>query len=112
MSGESVCRLVECVFRVVHYPLESGDRVLLFTDGIGDNLTLEELLAITQDSEDAEDAITRVSNVIRARMLNIDDLIDKVEMRGGRSEIVTEYEDGYRSEPKRDNATMVIVDIK
>lgn len=89
-------------------PLQQGYRVLLFSDGIGDNLTDEELARLVPPHHvSAQDAFSLLSDITSKRMAEKDEIEAKT---GDRSKVKT-YSDGFRSKPKEDNRALVIMDI-
>lgn len=88
--------------------LQSGDRVYLFSDGVGDNLTAEELAEIGK-GKSPEETIQAVSDITTQRMLRTDDLYAEAQ-NGWRAQYGT-FSDGYRSLAKKDNRAIVVMDI-
>lgn len=94
-------------FTTKNIPMETGDRVILMSDGINDNLTPAELAQIVLNKT-VNEAIIAVDQVTSTRMLNEDQIINSTPNRA-QSGI---FSDGYRSEPKKDNRGIAIIDIK
>lgn len=85
--------------------LNKGDVVLLMSDGISDNLTPEELGEIIKDKQGSE-IISEVSHITDERMANADKIIaDSDREKDGK------YLDGYKSAPKADNRSFVVMEI-
>ena len=87
--------------------IESGDRVILMSDGINDNLTPEELAAIVSNKS-VQDAIFAVDQVTSARMQNASQIINDTPDRAKSGK----FSDEYKSEPKKDNRGIAIIDVK
>jgi len=91
---------------ILFYPeiqIESGDRILMMSDGISDNLLLENLLEIIRNSKDSRDAYHAISTVTAERMYYAAKPILDPE--------TDNFTDGYPSPPKIDNRALVIIDI-
>lgn len=84
--------------------LHTGDRVVLMSDGINDNLTTKEIWTSIQ-GRSPEDAMSNISDITDSRMANADRIISEGRYEG-------RYSDSYRSEPKKDNRAFAVVDIK
>lgn len=89
--------------------LQPGDRVMVMSDGISDNLTPQEIWRLTAGSP-AEEAMSVISDVTAQRMGNASDIKDDTERAGGRPRL-GRYTDGFKSAPKPDNRALVIADI-
>lgn len=85
---------------------QRGDRLILMSDGIEDNLTPEEIGKLIKGKTPAE-AIRVLDKVTSERMKNKENIINKTPNR----ENSGKYSDGYKSMPKSDNRGIVIVDI-
>ncbi len=89
--------------------LEPGDRIFIMSDGIGDNLTPEEIWQATEEMN-SKDAVSALSLITTDRAMNV----KKIEAETGGPEgraAKGVYADGYRSEPKADNRALLIIDI-
>ncbi len=87
-------------------PLQSGQRVILMSDGITDNILTEELLPLIQGKSTAE-IVQVVSNITQARM----EQHDKIISRSLNRYQAGHYSDGFKTTPKRDNRTIAILEI-
>ena len=91
-------------------PVQSGDRVYLMSDGISDNLTPDEIVALgNPGTTNASEAIRTISDVTGKRMQNADAL--KKETDDGSRKRNGKYTDGFKSEAKPDNRAISIIDI-
>jgi serine/threonine protein phosphatase PrpC len=86
--------------------LEKGDRVFIMTDGISDNLTSEEISHLTNQMS-IEQAMQVISDVTGRRMKDYKKILESTKDRRKQGR----YSDGYRSAPKPDNRSLVIVEI-
>jgi len=97
------------IHRYMPIQIESGDRIVACSDGITDNLDPEEIWELIE-GKSPEQAIEDISDVTDERMKNHANIIIETNKRGGRHKTKI-YSDGYKSEPKPDNRSIVIVDI-
>lgn len=84
-----------------------GERVIIMSDGVSDNLTPDEISEIAKDST-AEDLMVKVSEITNERMLNYSNIIKQSPDRL----LKGIYSDGYKSKPKRDNRAIAIIDYE
>lgn len=97
---------------ITKYPpveLESGDRILAWSDGIRNNLTSDETWELIE-GKSAKEAMQIISKETDARMKNCEHIKTNTANQGGR-EKMGEYSDGYKSEPTCDNRAFAIYDI-
>ncbi len=87
-------------------PLTPGQRIILASDGVTDNLTTHELLKIIE-GRSAEEAIGEVNRIITERITNKKEIMAKT---GDRSKCKV-CSDGYILPPKADNISLVIIDL-
>jgi len=97
--------------------VEEGDLVILMSDGLSDNFTPEEIAkAKTEYKLGADGLFLWLSNAADRRMREIDEIRGKTTEE--RTAILEKrktdgvYSDGYKSEPKKDNRGLAIVEIK
>lgn len=89
----------------VHYSrawLRPGDRVILTSDGIGDNVSPQESADVTA-GRNIRDAARTLDQVTSARMQRADSLPDVAEQHV--------YEDGFAQEPKSDHIVLGIMEV-
>lgn len=86
--------------------LQSGWKVMLYTDGIGDNLTSDEILLSTRGMSPI-DTIQWIDATVTKRMVNKGVILAGTPDRkkAGR------YVDGFKTEPKVDNMGIAIIDV-
>lgn len=103
--------------------VETGDMVLLMSDGISDNFTAEEIAErVKKEGLLTDDLFAWLSNATGERMKNAEKIVGKPNKNKTNSPeqiaILQEriktgrYSDGYRSKPKPDNRALVILEIK
>jgi len=90
-------------------PVESGDRIVIISDGISDNFTPKEIGGMIE-GKTQEEAIQEISDATDERMMDEANIIKTTEAAGGRVELRA-FSDGYLSTPKRDNRGIAILDI-
>ena len=97
---------LNCKLRKHHWVVQKGERVLIYSDGFGDNFTPEEMIqmGIGLTALQLRDLLWEKSD---ARMRNRNALM----ARGRHGWWRQTYADGYRMEPKTDNRALVIVDM-
>ena len=89
--------------------LKRGDRVILGSDGIFDNLTNEEVAELAAPGfATAGEAVKLISSETGKRMVNIENIHNIEPSTHGD---VRKFSDGYKSKPKRDNRALVIIDV-
>ena len=82
-------------------PVESGDLVLIISDGISGNFDTEEICQKVAN-ETPEEAVEILSDETDVRMMDADNIFKTTKEQGGR-ENLSDYSDGYRQPPTRDN---------
>ncbi len=88
--------------------VETGDIVLLMSDGISDNFTAEEIASRRQKNNlSIEQLFFWLSEATDKRMTNKEEII-----RSSNRDSWGIYSDGYKSEPKSDNRALIIMEIK
>ncbi len=97
-------------------PLVKGQRIYLLTDGITDNLTSEEILALTGGlpPELAIQVLIRITDarmqwVLHERQEEHDAIDDEIEERLSGKRM--QFSDGFSSPPKLDNRSVAIIDV-
>ncbi|MFZ1020030.1 MAG: hypothetical protein WAN61_03530 [Minisyncoccia bacterium] len=96
--------------KVKSYPLikvENGDMVLLYSDGISDNFTPEEIAKKIKEGLSGKALFSWLSDATGKRMQNAKEIVGNSDR-----ENKGVYSDGYKSKPKPDNRSLVIVEIK
>lgn len=88
--------------------VQSGDRVLLMSDGISDNLTSDEIAESISGLSPGQ-AMKKISDITDQRMIKSSQI--KKEMSPEQRAQETQYPDGYKSMPRKDNRAFVIMDI-
>ena len=89
--------------------IDSGDLILIMSDGISDNFTAEEIAEhIKKYHLLPRQLFTWLSDTTTARMKDADEIIAKTPDRAKDGV----YSDGYKSKPKPDNRALVIIEIK
>ena len=90
--------------------LTPGMKIVLYSDGVGDNLTSEDVLALGKDLSDS-DWVKAVSETLRSRTTNAETL-----WKSGRTFLDAQglpcYQDWFRSLPKEDNVAMMVYTYK
>lgn len=94
-------------FHTEKLQISVGDRVILMSDGIDDNFTPQEL-AIIVTGRTAMDAILEIDRITSLRMQNGERIVRNTQNRTDSGV----FSDGYKSEPKCDNRSIIIIDIK
>jgi serine/threonine protein phosphatase PrpC len=89
--------------------VEAGDRVVIFSDGISDNFTPEEIASLIADAT-PEEAIEILSDETDLRMMDAHNIERTTEEQGGRAK-TGKYSDDYLTKPKKDNRGITIMDI-
>jgi len=95
--------------------LPKGSRLVIGSDGLTDNLTPEEIASIVK-GKSADQAYNDLVDVVKARMTNANDILEKTGKKMGGDWFSArasqgKFADGYRSQPKPDNLTIVVVDL-
>lgn len=101
--------------------VETGDIVLLMSDGISDNLTAEEIAKKVKEGLTAQDLFSWLSDATGKRMRDRDEIVGKPNVDYTESleqKAILErrrkdgvYPDGYKSKPKPDNRALAILEI-
>lgn len=94
------------IVKVNSLVFSAGQRAILITDGISDNLTAEELVSLVLGKSPTE-AIEVISEVTNNRMQGEESIIMNTANRTEQGE----YSDGFKSRPKPDNRGMAIIDF-
>ncbi len=102
--------------------VNKGDRVILMTDGISDNLTPDEIAKLIK-GQNPDVAVKLIDMITTQRMKNNEDIITKTERPFnpmfdfvnnettiGRRK-TGKYSDGFKSKPKRDNRGIAIMEV-
>lgn len=102
--------------------VETGDVVLLMSDGVSDAFTSEEIAKKVKEGLSSDGLFSWLSDETDKRMLNKDKIVRKPNADGtesGEQKDILEkrikighYSDGYKSKPKPDNRALVILEIK
>jgi serine/threonine protein phosphatase PrpC len=90
--------------------VEAGDRVVIFSDGISDNFTPEEIASLIK-GQTPEEAIETLSDETDVRIMDA----QNIEMTTGGEEgrrKAGKYSDDHLTRPKKDNRGIAIMDIK
>lgn len=87
-------------------PVFKGQKILILSDGISDNLTTLEILEIIKGL-DGRLIIEKLSTILQGRMVNARQIIDST---ANRSETGM-FSDGFASEPKPDNRAIVVMEV-
>lgn len=97
--------------------VEKGDRVIMASDGIGDNLTPEEIRELIQGLR-PEEAIAKLDEITSQRMQNYKNNSVDFDRRPEQSKQALAHRkkhgvfaDGYRSGAKPDNRSVIVFDI-
>jgi protein phosphatase len=90
-------------------PVKKGSFIILLSDGIMDNIALQEIARLIQGLTPRQ-IIQTLSDITGKRMANKGDILDKTEAMGGRTDL-TKYSDGFLTTPKQDNRGIVIIEI-
>jgi len=87
--------------------VEKGSKVILMSDGVSNNLTMEDIAKKVKAGLTKEELFAWISKETSRRMLNHKQIIESSDRpKDG------VYSDGYKSKPKPDNRALVIVEIK
>jgi protein phosphatase len=87
--------------------VEDGDQVLLYSDGISDNFTPEEITKMVKRGLSGKELFSWLSSATGTRMQNAKEIKDNSTRKKDGI-----YSDGYKSEPKPDNCSLIIMEIK
>ncbi len=90
-------------------PVNNDDIVIIMTDGISDNIQSDELLTLIK-GKSTKDIIPTLSEETDDRMKNCEKIKDLTDKNGGRFKL-GKYYDGFKSEPKKDNRGIAIIEI-
>lgn len=90
-------------------PVQKGDIVLIYTDGISDNIQPDEIITLTK-GKNPEDIIPTISEETGERMENWRKTYELTEEEGGREKLKQFY-DGFKSAPKPDNRGVAVIQI-
>lgn len=86
-------------------PMRTGQKILIYSDGITDNFTSYELVAMLQGKK-TEEFIHIINEATAKRMANLDTLIaDSDRETNGM------YADGFKAKPKTDNRALIVIEI-
>ncbi len=95
--------------------LQPGDRILLMSDGVSDNLTPEECVQIIKGTKTPQEAYDVLVRAVTQRMdWNADPAQEATiqkesfERKTGKRAV---YSDGFRSRPKNDNRSLIIIEV-
>lgn len=97
---------MRCNLQHAFFHMDAGRRLLIYSDGIGDNLAPDEVLRMGKGLTPKE-LIDRVWEVTAKRMMNETD----IRFVGKKGWLWKAYEDGYRLGPKKDNRGMIVIDV-
>lgn len=86
----------------MEFPLELGERLFMFSDGVGNNLTLEEMAKLGEGKSVCEH-LHAVWNAVGERMEKFTSL-----MAAGRHRFSRLFPDGRRAPPKPDNRSLIV----
>lgn len=89
-------------FRKESFPLQPGYRIFIMSDGIGDNLIPEEIARLTHGQALAE-AFKTVEDVVTQRMQANGTLTYNAAQK--------KYSDGYVQPAKKDNRSLIVIDV-
>ena len=102
--------------------VETGDLVLLMSDGFADNFTVDEIAKKVKEGLSVGELFSWLANETRERMKNYEKIIGKPNKDREESPeqiAILEkrkkdgvYSDGYKSKPKPDNRALAIIEIK
>ncbi len=87
--------------------LEKGNTVILMSDGISDNLTVEDIAKKIKEGLSPKELFTWISTETDRRMRDASKIIEFSERKKNGI-----YSDGFKSEPKPDNRALAILEIK
>lgn len=90
------------------YRLTSGQKILILSDGITDNLTTLEILEIIKGLNGRQ-MIEKLSDVLQKRMENSNTIIQSTPNL--KREKDGQYSDGFLSRPKCDNRAIVVMEV-